>query len=144
MAAGLRALLALILCGVLVAARPTGAAACGTPAATPATIEVYAAMEWYRARPEPEEEFRGTLRRREVVAGPMSRAALRYTLDTEAGPLAVYAPEPDRLEPYVGQRVVVRAKLVDLTAEGYGPELWIGSIAPEDGPAPGASPAAPA
>ena len=82
MAAGLRALLALILCGVLVAARPTGAAACGTPAATPATIEVYAAMEWYRARPEPEEEFRGTLRRREVARD------VRLVLVEEDGELA--------------------------------------------------------
>jgi hypothetical protein len=129
-------LLALVICGVLVAPWPTGAEACGW-AATPAMIEVDGAMEWYRDRPEREQEFRGTLRRREVVAGPMARAALRYTLDTDAGPLPVYAPEPDRLEPYVGHEVVARAKLVDLTAEGFGPELWIGSIAPAGDAKPG-------
>lgn len=135
----MRQLITMILCGVLVTPLPGVDASCRSaastpaPGATPAMTEVFAGMDWYRARPEPEEEYRGTLRRRDVVAGPATRTALRYTLLTETGPFAVYAPDNDQtLEPYVGHPVVVRAKLVNLTAEGFGVELWIGAIASLD------------
>lgn len=132
-------LIAMILCWVLLAPLPGVDTSCRSeastraPGATPAMTEVFAGMDWYRARPEPEEEYRGTLRRREVVAGPAARTALRYNLVTETVPFAVYAPEHDQtLEPYVGHSVAVRAKLVNLTAEGFGIELWIGAIASLD------------
>jgi hypothetical protein len=96
---------------------------------TPAMSDVYGAMDWYRERPEPEQLFRGVLRTREAPVGPAGRAALRYELTTNAGSLAVYAPgDGSGLKSYVGRQVVVRAKLIDLSGEGFGPELWIASI----------------
>ena len=89
---------------------------------------IFAHEPWYHARPEPERDWRGTLRRREVIAGPNARTALRYSLMVGAETLAVYAPT-DRLEPLVGGPVVITGKLVDLTGEGFGPELWPGSVA---------------
>jgi hypothetical protein len=89
---------------------------------------LYADADWYRVRPETEQDWRGTLKRREVVAGPGARTALRYTLATASETLAVYDPSGARLERFVGREVVVRGKRVDLTAEGFGPELWAASI----------------
>jgi hypothetical protein len=41
----------------------------------------------------------------------------------------VYAANvASRLAPFVGQKVFIYGKLVDLTNEGFGKELWIGSI----------------
>jgi hypothetical protein len=90
---------------------------------------VFADKEWYRARPEPERIWQGTLRRREVIASPNARTALRYALASGSTMIPVYAPLPeDALEPYVGRLVSIRGKVVDLSAEGYGRELWPGSI----------------
>jgi len=64
-----------------------------------------------------------------MPAGPAARTALRYELVTDAESFAVYAPGEGReLEPFIGQQVVARAKLIDLSSEGFGTELWIGSI----------------
>ena len=96
---------------------------------TPVMSDVYGAMEWYRERPEPEQQFQGVLQTRETPVGPAGRGALRYELMTSAESLAVYAPGDGReLKPYVGRQVVVRAKLIDLSSEGFGPELWIACI----------------
>jgi hypothetical protein len=88
---------------------------------------ILAHEEWYRARPVPESTWRGTLRRRQVVEGPLGRTALRYSLVTDGGVIPVYDPD-DRLAPFVDSALVVRGKLVDLTAEGFGRELWPGSV----------------
>ena len=97
-------------------------------AAAPERVEIFEQEPWYRARPELERSWSGTLRRRSVIAGPNARTALRYSLITPGGVLAVYAPT-DRLETFVDTAVVVHAKLIDLTHEGFGLELWPGSIA---------------
>jgi len=91
--------------------------------------DVYGSMEWYRERSEPEQLFRGVLESRETPLGPAGRGALIYELTTNAGSLAIYAPgDGKKLKPYVGRQVVVRAKLIDLSSEGFGPELWIACI----------------
>ena len=93
--------------------------------------EIYANADWYRARQEPEKLWRGVLRERDVTVGPASRTALLYTLITENSQLLVYAAKVGRqLASLVGRQVLVRGKLVDLSGEGFGQELWIGSIMP--------------
>lgn len=89
---------------------------------------LHAEAEWYRSRREAEREWHGRLERRKVVTGPGARTALRYALFITRETLPVYDPDGTRLEPFVGQEVVARGKRVDLTSEGFGPELWIASI----------------
>jgi hypothetical protein len=91
--------------------------------------EIYAEADWYRERPEPEREWRGVLRERHVSAGPAGRPALAFDLVSNEATLPTYAAgvEP-KLAPFVDLPVVVRGKRVDLTSEGYGPELWIGAL----------------
>jgi hypothetical protein len=93
--------------------------------------EIFAGTDWYRARPEPEMEWRGVIRHRDVVIGPASRTSVTYTLITnDQKHYPVYAANAEgQLVPYAGRAVIVRAKLVDLRAEGFGEELWIASIA---------------
>lgn len=91
---------------------------------------IHSQADWYRERTEREQSWRGSLEKRETPAGPGARTALRYTLVTPKARLPVYAPPDDqRLEPFVGHEVVVVGKRIDLTAEGFGPELWVGSVA---------------
>jgi hypothetical protein len=92
--------------------------------------EIFGATEWYRARPEPEREWRGVLRKQDVPMGPASRTSLSYALITnDPKHHSVYAANVEKqLAPYVGRAVILRAKLVDLSGEGYGQELWIASI----------------
>ena len=96
--------------------------------APPDRTVIFEQEPWYRGRSEPERTWNGTLRRREVISGPNARTALRYSLITGSAAMAVYAPT-EHLEPFVGATVLIRGKLVDLSAEGFGPELWPGSIA---------------
>jgi hypothetical protein len=90
---------------------------------------IYAGETWYRERPEPEREWRGLLQARTPQKGPASRTALLFTLVLSAESIAVYAAGvKDRVAPFTGMRVIARGKLVDLTSEGYGRELWIADI----------------
>ena len=92
--------------------------------------KVFADSDWYVARSEVERELRGVLRERTVTLGPASRAAVSLELVVEERqPLPVYAANVrPQLAQHVGRRVTIRGKLVDLTQEGYGKELWIGWI----------------
>ena len=111
-----------------------GVAWCVTPSTTAAlyqegSVTIHADETWYRSRPETEREWMGVLQRRDPVEGPGARATLRFSLVTGGADLAVYAAGVvERLEPFVDRHVTVRGKLVDLSDEGFGPELWIGSI----------------
>jgi hypothetical protein len=90
---------------------------------------LYANETWYRERPEPEQTWCGTLRRRAGDDSPGGRAALAFSLHTKEATLPVYAAGvADRLAPYVGMRVLAAGKLVDLRSEGMGRELWVGTI----------------
>lgn len=105
-----------------------GSASSSLAMADPIAI-IFADESWYRARPEREEEYTGTLRKVQPPSGPNSRSALRYTFQTGSQSLAVYAPSAIRqLDRAAGSRITARGKLVDLRSEGFGVELWIGSI----------------
>jgi len=93
---------------------------------------IYAEADWYRARPEAEKLWRGTLVKRSAPVGPNTRNALKYNLRSGKQVLAVYAAGVEEtLAPFADQEVSVRGKLVDLRAEGQGKELWISSIRTE-------------
>jgi hypothetical protein len=95
--------------------------------------EIFAGAEWYLARPEPEREWQGVLHPRAAPVGPASRTALLYTLLTGDAQLPVYTANiAPQLIPYAGVPVRVRGKLVDLSDEGFGQELWIGSVQKSD------------
>lgn len=91
--------------------------------------EIYAQADWYVGRPEPEESWRGVLRRRTPPGGPAGRAALAFALELENRSLDVYAANVQPLlAAYVGDEVVAVGKLVGLRDEGLGEELWLASI----------------
>ena len=96
--------------------------------------KVFADADWYVARSETEQEWRGVLRERPVTLGPASRAAVSLELVVDGrAPLPVYvANAKSQLTRLIGRRVTIRGKLVDLTNEGYGHELWIGWIRQDD------------
>ena len=123
------ALFLLLAAAAAAVAVPCAAAA---PARAAAAVSIYADADWYRARPEPERRWHGVLHRRPAGAGPGGRAATSYGLTTAAGELPVYAAgADDRLAAFVGRRVAIVGKLVDLRPEGFASELWIATIAPE-------------
>lgn len=96
----------------------------------PETV-VFAGQVWYRDRPEPEQVWMGVLQPREVAPGPNTRDALSFALVTAEGELPVYAAGvAEVLGRYAGQPVRITGRWVDLSAEGFGPELWIGSLRP--------------
>jgi hypothetical protein len=82
---------------------------------------------WYEARTEPETRYEGVLRRRPSVAGPAGRTRLDFELEIGPGnALALYAPgQEEALRQEVDRRVVLLGKVVDLTTEGHGLELWL-------------------
>ena len=95
--------------------------------------QVYGDADWYQSRPEPERIWTGTLDERRIGIGPDTRGGLSYVLITDLGQLSVYAANAERqLAEYLRRSVRVRGKLVDLTQEGNGRELWPGSIEAED------------
>ena len=66
--------------------------------------------------------------RRGVASGPGGRPALAFELRTSKGVIPIYEDGlKPRIAAQVGTSVEVRGKLVDLTREGFGMELWIGT-----------------
>lgn len=127
-----RRVLVLVACVDILGAATAGA--CFRPVTTAVQpdegmIEIYANAEWYRARPEGESTRRGVLQERTVPRGPATRPALMFTLVEGKAQHAVYAAQvEEKLKPFVGQTVVLHGKLVDLSDEGFGRELWIAWI----------------
>ncbi|MCD6072100.1 MAG: hypothetical protein K0S42_2616, partial [Microvirga sp.] len=95
----------------------------------PEGLVIFGDEAFYRGRPEPEEPRVGRLRARAEVGGPASRS-LPFELAGEDFALPVYAggDAAERLRRHVAQPVVVCSKLIDLRPEGFGVELWIGSL----------------
>ena len=61
--------------------------------------------------------------------GPAGRAALAYVLEVEGRPVQVYAANVETvLRRFVDRAVVATGKLVDLSGEGLGEELWLAFI----------------
>jgi len=91
---------------------------------------IYADQAFYREAAEPEQVLTGTLARHESPLGPANRPH-SFRLQTDDGRLLdVYATPAahERLAPLVGARLRIRGKLVDLSREGFGVELWIGEL----------------
>lgn len=128
-----RAAITWVLLGIATAIQ-TPARSAGSPGDDRLMV-IYADEAWYRERPEPEETWQGILRRRPAVEGPGGRPGLTFALHSTDNELPVYAAGADeRLAPHVGTPVVVSGKLVDLRGEGFGRELWIGTIRPQQRP----------
>jgi hypothetical protein len=93
------------------------------------SIDVFGAQSWYRERPEPEREIVGRLERVPPPSGPGDRPSLEFVLRAAEDSLPVYsAGVVDSLGAWVGPRVKVRGKTVDLTDEGGIREFWIAAI----------------
>ena len=91
--------------------------------------DIFAHEGWYRSCPEAEEEWHGILRKRDAPISPAGRTALRYTLITDEQQLPVYvANREQQFAQYADAPIRLRGKLVDLSGEGFGHELWVGSI----------------
>jgi hypothetical protein len=94
-----------------------------------AVVEISARERWYLDRAEKEESFQGTLRERKAQIGPGARGGLNFTLVSEGIDYPIYTGGANqKLHPFIGCFVRVRAKLVDLTKEGFGRELWVASL----------------
>ncbi len=101
----------------------------GLPCPDTRETVIFAQQVWYLDRPEPEQVWQGVLEPREVVHGPNTRDALRFALVTPDGDLPVYAAGVENvLSRYSGQNVSIIGRWVDLSAEGFSTELWIGTI----------------
>ena len=69
------------------------------------------------------------LRRRELPAGPAGRAALAFALEVEGAPVDIYAANVEAaLRGFLDRAIIATGKLVDLSGEGFGKELWLASI----------------
>ncbi len=84
---------------------------------------------WYDERTEPEQSVSGVLRAAPALSTPGGRDRLPYRLLVAGHALPVYGPAvEDRLDRLVDQHVELVGKVVDLSAEGFGPELWVRSL----------------
>ena len=94
--------------------------------------EIYASEPWYRQSVEPEQIWQGVLQEQDVPRGPASRSALLFNLLQENDRLLnIYAANVEEiLATFASQEVLIQGKLVDLSQEGFGPELWIAFINP--------------
>jgi hypothetical protein len=69
------------------------------------------------------------LRRRDLPAGPAGRAALAYALEVEGAAVDIYAANVEApLRSFIDRAIIATGKLVDLSGEGFGNELWLASI----------------
>jgi hypothetical protein len=93
------------------------------------TLRLYADEAFYRGRPEPEEMLTAVLIERRQPLGPANRP-MRFALVGDYGELPAYAVgvAEERLTRFLGSRVVACGKRIDLRAEGFGVEFWIGEI----------------
>jgi hypothetical protein len=90
--------------------------------------DLYKREDWYRVRDEEEKIYNGFLRRLPRVATPNQRD-LNYFLEVNNSLLPLYIPKNEILmDEFVGCRVKIYGKLIDLSSNGFGKELWIGSI----------------
>jgi len=84
---------------------------------------------WYDDRTEPEQSVSGVLRAAGTPSTPGGRDRLPYRLLVDSELVAVYGPALEgRLDDLVDQHVVLVGKMVDLSDEGFGLELWVRSL----------------
>lgn len=103
---------------------------------TPMT-QIFANEKWYRDQPMKEQTWEGVVTRRVIGLGPADRMALTLALKTVEEEIPIYtAGAEETLQSFLNKRVRLIGKLVDLTNEGFGPEIWIGAIGLLNGPMP--------
>ena len=92
-------------------------------------MNIFAAKQFYLERPEPEQSWTGLIEEVAVQQGPNTRA-LPFQLRTgsTAYPLYTSGPEENLLRPWIGQQVVIHGKLIDQSTEGFGMEIWPGTL----------------
>lgn len=92
-------------------------------------VSVFATQRHYQLRTEPEETVPGYLYRVDIGTGPNTRD-LAIRIRTDQGDWGVYTEgiDDEFLDQYLDQPIVVRAKWVDLSVDGFATEVWIGSI----------------
>lgn len=84
---------------------------------------------WYDDRAEPEQSVSGVLSAAAAPSTPGGRDRLPYRILVDGESVAVYGPAlEDRLVDLVGQPVVLVGKMIDLSDEGFGLELWARSL----------------
>jgi hypothetical protein len=118
-------LIAAAMLVALAAAVPAGQ--CSAPPS--GAVLIFGEEAWYLERPEPEQDLQGVLENRPPARGPNDRGGLAFTLVMDRERLPVYAANAEeKLQPYVGRPITVRAKVVDLSSEGFGREVWVGWV----------------
>ena len=116
-------------CLILVIAELAGSEALSVAESPASMTRIFMGQEWYLTHPAQEQTWAGTLIEREVEVGPANRTALTFALKIEGDKTPVYAAGVEKqLGRFVGQRVEIKGKLVDLKDEGFGIEIWIGEI----------------
>jgi hypothetical protein len=91
---------------------------------------------WYQTETSPEKIFEGVVKRHQVPIGPNNRpASSKYALEIQEGDnttlIPIYTPDGEEfLSEFVEQKVSLYGKIIDLSKEGFGSELWLGSISP--------------
>ena len=129
----LAALLSSVETGAYLTAYPTGMGFSqvseGRQDVAGETLGIFAGEPFYLEAEPPEQLFTGTLRRRDIVQGPGTRRHA-YRLISADRELDLYATSyaARRLAPWIGRRVRIQGKLIDLSKEGFGLELWVGEI----------------
>src|SRR5216684_1895343 len=92
-----------------------------------AWVDVNAHADWYIARVEKEQTWEGSLQARKSMIGPGERGGLNMSFVTKDAEFPVYtAGNGDKVKQFLARPVRIRGKLVDLSKEGFGKELWIG------------------
>jgi len=92
----------------------------------PAEKELFAKESWYKDRPEKEQDFAGVLKRVQRK-GDFGFARFNpFRLEMKEGSREVHVGgQPDVLLPYVGQRLKLIGKAVDMEVEGnQHHEIW--------------------
>lgn len=95
-------------------------------------VAVYEDEGFYRARNEPEVIVRGRLVPSSEPTGPADRPAPFRLIGADVDlPIYAVGEAEERLRRNVGKPVTACAKRIDLTGEGFGIELWIGTLRSE-------------
>jgi hypothetical protein len=86
--------------------------------------------DWYRDRPEPEQRFRGTIRRRETGPTPGGRDRLPFGLvRSGVEDLPIYGPAAEaalgQVAAVADREVEIIGKLIHRGEPGAGAELWV-------------------
>jgi hypothetical protein len=92
----------------------------------PKELELFAAEKWYKDEAAKEQDFTGVLRYTERKPSPGGRE-LPFSLEMKNETRLVYVVKAEdvmRLKPFVGQRVQITGKPVEITLRETQKEIW--------------------